>query len=67
MEAQVERGEARLLDHCTNLGRWLDDGLAHTSAIGRLHDTLDRGTIAILRSGLGPHPTAQRDRLSSLS
>jgi hypothetical protein len=60
MEAQVERAEARLLDHCTNIGRWLDDGVDHRSATGRLNDTLDDGTIAMLRRGLGGHPDARR-------
>jgi hypothetical protein len=60
MEAQVERAEARLLDHCTVLGRWLDDGDQRESALGRLNDTLDVGTIAMLRRGLGGHPDARR-------
>jgi hypothetical protein len=58
MEAQVERAEARLLDHCVNLGRWLDDG-NRTSAVGRLNETLDIGTIALLRRGLGAHPDSR--------
>ena len=59
MEAQVERAEARLLDQCTALGRWLDDEIDRTSATGRLNDTLDIGTIAMLRRGLGGHPDAR--------
>jgi hypothetical protein len=60
MEAQVERAEDRLLDHCTNIARWLDNGVDHRSATGRLNDTLDDGTIAMLRRGLGRHPDARR-------
>jgi hypothetical protein len=58
MKAQVERAEERLLDHCTNLGRWLDD-TERASATGRLSETLDVGTIAMLRRGLGTHPDAR--------
>jgi hypothetical protein len=60
MEAQVERAEDRLLDHCTNIARWLDNGPADRSATGRLHETLDDGTIAMLRRGLGHHPDTRR-------
>jgi hypothetical protein len=60
MEAQVERAEDRLLDHCTNIARWLDNGVDHRSATGRLHETLDDGTIAMLRRGLGRHPDTRR-------
>ena len=56
MEAQVERAEDRLLDHCTNIARWLDDAPDDRSATGRLRETLDVGTIAMLRRGLGRHP-----------
>ena len=59
MEAQVERAEARLLDQCTNLARWLDDERDQASATGRLNETLDVGTIAMLRRGLGGHPDAR--------
>jgi hypothetical protein len=60
MEAQVERAEARLLDHCTYIGRWLDDGADHPSATGRLNEALEPVTIAMLRRGLGDHPDARR-------
>jgi hypothetical protein len=66
MEAQVERAEARLLDHCTVLGRWLDERDERASAIGRLNETLDVGTIAMLRRGLGAHPDT-RHGLRSIS
>lgn len=66
MEAQADRAEERLLDHCTNLGRWLDDHAERATAIGRLNDTLDIGTIAMLRRGLGGHPDA-RHGLRSVS
>ena len=66
MEAQVERAEARLLDHCANLGRWLDDA-ERTSATGRLNDTLDVGTIAMLCRGLGAHVPTRREGLRGLS
>jgi hypothetical protein len=59
MEAQLERAEARLLDHCTMFGRWLDDHADRTSATGRLNETLDDSTIAMLRRGLGSHPSVQ--------
>jgi hypothetical protein len=57
MEAQLERAEARLLDHCSVLGRWLDDRDDRPSATGRLNETLDDSTIAMLRRGLGSHPS----------
>jgi hypothetical protein len=60
MEAQVERAEDRLLDHCTNIARWLDDAPDDRSATGRLRETLDVGTIAMLRRGLGRHPDTRR-------
>jgi hypothetical protein len=55
MKAQVERAEERLLDHCTNLGRWLEDS-DRASATGRLSETLDTSTIAMLRRGLERRP-----------
>jgi hypothetical protein len=64
MDAHRERAEARLLDHCTNLGRWLDEGSERSSASGRLCDTLDKHTIAMLQRGLGAHPYHLRDTLS---
>jgi hypothetical protein len=64
MDAHRERAEARLLDHCTNLARWLDEGSERASASGRLCDTLDKHTIAMLQRGLGAHPFAARDTLS---
>jgi hypothetical protein len=66
MEAQVERAEARLLDHCSVLGRWLDDHDERASALGRLNETLDVSTIAMLRRGLGGHPD-RRHGLRSIS
>ena len=60
MEAQVERAEDRLLDHCTNIARWLDNAPDDRSATGRLRETLDVGTIAMLRRGLGRHPDTRR-------
>ena len=59
MEAQVGRAEARLLDQCTNLARWLDDERDHESAAGRLNEALDVATIAMLRRGLVAHPDAR--------
>jgi hypothetical protein len=67
MEAQVERAEARLLDHCANLGRWLDDAMDRTSATGRLYETLDVGTISMLRRGLGTHVGTRREGLRGLN
>ncbi len=67
MGVQVERAEARLLDHCSSLGRWLEDEHERDSADWRLNDTLDVGTIAMLRRGLGPHPSAVRGGLRSFS
>jgi hypothetical protein len=64
MDAHRERAEARLLDHCTNLGRWLDEGSERAPASGRLCDTLDKHTIAMLQRGLGAHPYHLRDALS---
>jgi hypothetical protein len=63
MEAQVERAEARLLDHCTSLGRWLDEAMERTSATGRLNDALDSSTVAVLRRGLGAHVATRLDGL----
>jgi hypothetical protein len=60
MEAQVERAEARLLDHCVHIGRWLDDVAENRTATGRLNETLEPSTIAMLRRGLGAHPDARR-------
>jgi hypothetical protein len=67
MDAHRERAEARLLDHCTNLGRWLDEGNARSSASGRLCDTLDKHTIAMLQRGLGTHSSRRRATLSATS
>ena len=67
MEVHVERAEARLLDHCSSLGRWLDDENDRASADWRLNDALDVGTIAMLRRGLAPHPSAVRGGLRSFS
>jgi hypothetical protein len=66
MEAQVDRAEARLLDHCANLGRWLDDAMERPSATGRLYETLDVGTISMLRRGLGTHVGTRREGLRGL-
>ena len=60
MEAQVERAEARLIDHCLNIGRWLDSRVDDRDATGRLNETLAPDTIAMLRRGLGAHPDALR-------
>ena len=59
MKAQLDRADARLLDQCTSLARWLDDEHDHASATGRLNEALDVGTIAMLRRGLGGHPDAR--------
>jgi hypothetical protein len=56
MERHVDRAEARLLDHCTSFGRWLDEGTYRPDASGRLRDTLDTRTLATLQRGLGSHP-----------
>jgi hypothetical protein len=67
MGVQVERAEARLLDHCSSMGRWLDEDSERTSAPRRLRDTLDVSTIAMLRRGLAPHPAVARGGLRSFS
>ena len=67
MDAHRERAEARLLDHCANLGRWLDEGETRSSASGRLCDTLDKHTIAMLQRGLGTHAYQRRTMLSATS
>ena len=67
MDAHRERAEARLLDHCANLGRWLDDGDTRSSASGRLCDTLDKHTIVMLQRGLGAHAYPRRTTLSATS
>jgi hypothetical protein len=56
MAADVERAEARILHHCTQFGRWLDDSSLRTSANGRLCDALDDHTIDLLVHGLAAHP-----------
>jgi hypothetical protein len=56
MEAHADRAEARLLDHCANLGRWLDDGNRRATATGRLREALDTRTLATLQRGFGSSP-----------
>jgi hypothetical protein len=65
MAANAERAEARILDHCTRFGRWLDDDEVHTSASRRLGVTLDHHTLDMLQHGLEAHPFRFRERLST--
>jgi hypothetical protein len=61
MEVQAERAEARLLDHCSVVGRWLDNEVERASAAGRLSEALDTSTMAMLRRGLGAHSMRRGD------
>jgi hypothetical protein len=63
MAADLDRAEARILDHCTSFGRWLDDPGARTSADGRLGAAIDDHTLHMLRIGLASHPAHLRDAL----
>ena len=63
MAANAARAEARILDHCTSFGRWLEDASSRMSASGRLSDALDDHTLDMLRSGLAAHPYHDREPL----